>query len=285
MRLRRTMDDRRRTISSFVPHPSSIVPRVTQVKRGGRMYPVIFNFGWLKVYSYGLMVAVSFMACSFLISKRVRILGQKEEFAWNLSFWLLIGGILGGRIVYILLFFRYFLENPGEIFMVWHGGLAWYGGFIGGFLSGILYLKTKKIPVLKALDLLAPYIALGQAIGRIGCLLNGCCYGEPALWGIYCPIFKEYLIPTQIFSSFSLILIFIILRFIQSRPHGKGDIFILYMLLYSLKRFFMEFLRGDSVEFVWGVSIFQIISLTVFLSALILWIIILSRNKKNQASA
>ena len=249
------------------------------------MYPILFKFGFVNIYSYGLMIALAFLVSGSLFSRKVYALGQTRDFAWNLSSWILVGGVLGGRIAYILLNFEYFLSNPGEIFMVWHGGLVWYGGFIGGFLSGIVYSRIKKVHLVETLDLIAPFIALGQAIGRVGCLLNGCCYWKQASWGLYFPVFNEYLIPTQIFSSLALLVIFFVLRLLQDRPHRQGSVFVIYLLLYSLKRFMMEFIRGDSARSYFGLTIFQIFSLGLFLVAFCLWITILKSSRKKKVNA
>ena len=91
------------------------------------MFPIIFKFGFIQVYSYGLMAALAFWVCAFLLSKQARSLEVKKDFFWNMSGWLLLGGILGGRLLYIIFNLNYFRENPREIFALWQGGLIWYG--------------------------------------------------------------------------------------------------------------------------------------------------------------
>lgn len=231
------------------------------------------------------MVALAFFAATFLLSKRAPAAGLKEDFFWNLSFWVLSGGILSGRLTYIILNFQFFLENPQEVFMLWHGGLVWYGGLLGGILCAILYVKLKRQNLAKVLDELAPFAALGQSIGRIGCLLNGCCYGRPASWGIFFPAHNEYLIPTQLFSSLDLLAIFVILRTLQEKAHRQGFVFVVYLLLQSFERFLIEFFRNDSSRAFFGLTIFQVMSAAIFLITLCLWNIILRSQKKRQASA
>ena len=244
------------------------------------MHPILFKFGIFQVYSYGLMVALAFWVSVFLLSRRGYILSLDRDFFWNLSFWALTGGILGGRLMYILLNLDFFSKNPLEIFQLWHGGLVWYGGFIAGLLAAIFYLKRHKAPILKTLDLAAPFIALAQAIGRIGCFLNGCCYGRPVSWGIYFPEYNERLIPVQLISSFDLLVIFIILRFLEERPHRPGSVVVYYLLFSSLERFLAEFLRNDSTRNFFGLTIFQLISIVIFFSAIISWFIILRFPRK-----
>lgn len=249
------------------------------------MYPILFNFGFIHIYSYGLMAATAFLVSTFLLNRYAVSLKLNKDFFWNLSFWVLLGGIIGGRLLYIFFNLRFFLENPAEIVMLWHGGLVWYGGFGGGFLLGIWYIKSKKEALLKTLDIIIPFAALGQAVGRIGCFLNGCCYGSPSERGIYFPAHSGYLIPAQLFSSLSLLVIFIVLRWFQERPRRDGLVVVMYLLLSSLERFLEEFLRNDSSRNFYGWTVFQVISAAFFLSALILWYILLWFPKKTQAGA
>jgi phosphatidylglycerol:prolipoprotein diacylglycerol transferase len=257
------------------------------------MYPVLFEFGFIRIYSYGLMVALAFFISTFLLGKKAATLGFKEDFFWNLSFWVLLGGLLGGRLIYIILNPGFFFQDPLEVFKVWHGGLVWYGGLLGGISGAFVYLKARKIPLLRALDIIVPFAALGQSIGRIGCFLNGCCYGRSAVWGMYFPVHNDYLIPIQLFSSLDLLAIFILLRFLQERTsilssesRRHGCIFITYLLLLSLERFLMEFLRDDSSRSFFGLTVFQIISAVIFLAALLaLWSIILRSRRKMRSGA
>jgi len=230
------------------------------------MHPIIFKLGPLTVYSYGLMLVLAFSIATLLVSRQGRREGLNLEFFLNLSFIILVSGILGARILYIILNIKFYLNNPVQIIMFNRGGLIWYGGFIAGSLSCIVYLKYKGLDVHKICDLVIPYVALGQAIGRIGCFLNGCCYGKENLrFGLYFPSHDATLIPTQLYSSLALLAIYIILRIIQAQAHRRGLIFYLYILLYSLWRFFIEFFRGDSRIFILNLSIFQIISIALFI--------------------
>ncbi|OGX32359.1 MAG: hypothetical protein A3G37_03165 [Omnitrophica WOR_2 bacterium RIFCSPLOWO2_12_FULL_46_30] len=236
------------------------------------MYPVIFKFGFIQIYSYGLMLVFAFWISVFLLTRQAPALKVTNDFFWNLSLVILLAGILGARLAYIALNLQFFLDNPQEVFMLWHGGLVWYGGFLGGMLSGCVYLKRKKMPLLKTLDLIMPYVGLAQSIGRIGCFLNGCCYGR-------------LFIPAQLFSSFGLLIIFVILRLLQALPRRQGFILACYLIAVSLLRFIEEFLRGDSPRNFWGLTIFQVISIAVFLSGLFLWSIILKSAQKTRENA
>ena len=158
--------------------------------------------------------------------------------------------------------------------MLQHGGLSWFGGLLIGSIFAIRYLKKKQLGVSRSLDLVVPFLALGQAIGRIGCLLNGCCFGRASKFGLYFAVHEGVLIPTQLYSSLVLILIFIILRLLQDKPHRQGQIFFTYLLLYSIARFFIEFWRADNPIVFSGLTLFQILSIAIFLFASIKLILI-----------
>lgn len=232
------------------------------------MHPIICKLGPLTVYSYGLMLAIAFIVCSTLITAQAKKQDIPAEIAFNLAFLIFISGIIGARIFYIAMNMGYYIKNPLEIIMLQQGGLAWFGGLIFGVFSGLYYLKAKKLPVYKILDLFAPFVALGQAIGRIGCLLNGCCFGKASQFGLYFQVYDAQLIPTQLYSSLALLLIFFILRYLQNRPHREGQIFFTYLLLYSTKRFFIEFWRADNPTIISGLTLFQILSIAVFCVAI-----------------
>lgn len=223
------------------------------------MHPIICEIGPFTVYSYGLMLAISAFVCIFLLSCEAKRQGFNPDIIIDFVFWILVSGIVGGRIFYVLLNLAFFKQNPKEIFMLWHGGLVWYGGLFAGIIFGLLYLKIKKLPMLKTIDLVAPYASLGQAIGRIGCFLNGCCFGKTVSLGAYS--FAQF--PVQLFSSLNLCIIFLILKYRQKKSHPTGEIFFLYLMLASLERFIAEFFRGDSSVFIGNLTIFQIISLIV----------------------
>ncbi|MDD5355466.1 MAG: prolipoprotein diacylglyceryl transferase, partial [Candidatus Omnitrophica bacterium] len=184
-------------------------------------------------------------------------------------------GILGARALYIILNLDFYIGNPREIFMLQHGGLAILGGIVAGLLAAFLFCRYKKLAFLEIIDLLAPYVVLAHSIGRIGCFLNGCCYGLPSKFGIYFPVHSARLIPTQLISSFLLFMLFIALKVKQRMPHQKGAIFVSYILYYSVIRFFMEFIRADSPRLFLGLTIFQYFCIVLFalssLSYILLW--------------
>ncbi|MDD2751680.1 MAG: prolipoprotein diacylglyceryl transferase [Candidatus Omnitrophica bacterium] len=220
------------------------------------MLPEICRIGPFTIYSYGLMLAIAFVIGSGLAGIEAKKRNINPEVILNLCFLALVSGIIGARLFYVLENYRFYFKYPGEIFILQHGGLSWFGGLILGFLASLLYMRKKKLSVYQILDLLAPFVALGQAFGRVGCLLNGCCFGKTG-------------VPVQIYSSAILLGIFLILRLLQDRPHKEGEIFFSYLLLYSLKRFFIEFWRIDNPIVFWNLTLFQLLSIGLFFLALI----------------
>jgi phosphatidylglycerol---prolipoprotein diacylglyceryl transferase len=232
------------------------------------MLPEICHIGFFTIYSYGLMLVLAFFAGTYLAILQATKENLDPNKIFNLCFYAFLVGIIGARVFYVFANISFYLSNPLEIIMLQHGGLAWFGGLIFGSVAAALFIKKNNLELLKTLDLLAPFIALGQAIGRIGCLLNGCCFGRVSKFGIYFKVFDQILIPTQLYSSLFLLLIFFILRFIQDRKHLPGTILYSYLILYSLKRFGIEFLRNDSPRIFYGLTLFQILSLVVFFLSL-----------------
>ena len=238
------------------------------------MIPVLFHIGPLTVYSYGLMLAIAVMVCAYLLSRDARPLGIAPEAVYDFVFWTVLSGIFGARLFYVLMNLDFYLRSPWEILMVQNGGLAIQGGLVLGAVVGMWQIRRMKLPPLVMWDLSAPYLALGESIGRIGCFLNGCCYGRPVAWGIYFPVHQDYLHPTQLYATAALFLIYVFLKWFQkaipadSRPAGK--IFVYYLWLESFQRFIIEFFRGDHNVTYGGLSIYQLFCIGIFSAGLIL---------------
>src|SRR5579864_9007570 len=173
------------------------------------MHPILFQIGPLTLRTYGALIALAFLAAIRMAKWGVRLRGIPEAFLMDLSIILVFGGLIGARLFYVLLNFSYYLEHPLESLKVWEGGLVFYGGFLVASAAGIFYVRTKKYSVGVVADCLAPALAVGQAVGRLGCFFAGCCYGKPtsAPWAV---TFKDPaslaplgvdLHPTQIYES------------------------------------------------------------------------------------
>lgn len=234
------------------------------------MYPVLFKIGPITIYSYGVMLAVAFLVATFLARRRAIAEGFDGDAIIDLGLYLIISGIIGARLFYVLLNLKYYRDNPLEVLMIWKGGLVWYGGLMLAILVAIWFLRAKKLPVLKTADLIVPYVALGQAIGRIGCFLNGCCYGKPTSLklGISFHPAQVPVHPTQLYEAAAMFFIYLILRV---RKVANGSTLFLYLILYSLFRFLNEFLRGDNPQVLLGLTFSQVISIVILAVTIILW--------------
>jgi len=231
------------------------------------MHPILLKLGPITIYSYGVMVAAGFSLAAFLVYRRAPKFDMDRDRMIDCLILILISGVAGARVLYVLLNFEYYRANLTEILNLSGGGLVWYGGFAAAFFTSIWFSKRRDLNFWSVSDLIAPYIALGQAFGRVGCYLNGCCYGIIA---------PDYFLsgerhPTQIYSAILLLIIFIVLVKWQNKRRFKGEIFLGYCALYSCKRFFIEFLRADNPKIFLKLTMSQLISAAVFLTALIIF--------------
>ncbi|MDY6862983.1 MAG: prolipoprotein diacylglyceryl transferase [Thermodesulfobacteriota bacterium] len=246
------------------------------------MHPVLIDFGRFKIYSYGVFICIGFFIGLFLAQKEAKRCNLSPDSISDLASYLLIGAIIGSRLLYVIDNWRYYSENPLEIFMIWQGGLIFFGGLILDIFICFLYLWRHKLPFWETLDTISPSVAIGQGFGRIGCLFAGCCYGKPTdvPWAI---AFNNPLSlapqgvslhPTQLYSSFSNFMIFFFLFFLQRKEKRfPGQIACSYIILSCLFRFFIENLRGDKRVYIIPdiLSEAQLISLifiAVFLSVM-----------------
>jgi phosphatidylglycerol:prolipoprotein diacylglycerol transferase len=220
------------------------------------MYPILFKIGPLTVHTYGVMLAAAFFLALALAVRQARKEGIVPEKVVDLGLYLLVAAIVGSRILFILTDLQYYIEHPLKIFFVWEGGLVFFGGLILAIPLGIYYIKKNNLPLWKVADIAAPSIAIAQAVGRLGCFSAGCCYGRPTdiPWAV---TFRDPdslarlnvpLHPTQIYESLGTFLIFLFLIIIRKRKSFDGQLFWLYVLLYSFIRFFIEFYRGDEIR-------------------------------------
>jgi phosphatidylglycerol---prolipoprotein diacylglyceryl transferase len=265
------------------------------------VHPIAFRIGSFSVHWYGVMVALGFLAGLWTASRRSLRDGISGEKVIDLGPWLIVGSILGARAFYVVSYWREsFAGGPiWEIFMVWQGGLVFYGGLVGASLACILYARLKKLPMWKLGDVFAPSIALGHVFGRIGCLLNGCCYGRPCSlpWAIRFPNqsaaweqhFKSGLIgrfdssapvhPTEIYEALLNLGLYFALAWFYRRKKFDGQIFATYLVGYGAIRSFVELFRGDYPHYYFGwITPAQPVSVGILVAGLIL-LSILPRHK------
>lgn len=244
------------------------------------MFPLLFEipvFGGVKIYTYGVLVALGFVAGIWWTTREGRRVGIKSDFILDLSFYIIIAALVGSRILYILIDWKRYVEHPIDVIKIWEGGLVFYGGFIGAVATSVYYIRKHRHGFLKVADIFMPGLALGHAIGRLGCFAAGCCYGrqtDPSSW--WSVVFPSNpfslapaglpLIPSQLLESAAELLIFLFLAFMGRRKKFDGEIFLLYLVLYSVSRSFLETLRGDSLR---GFLIPGILSTSQFISIIL----------------
>jgi phosphatidylglycerol:prolipoprotein diacylglycerol transferase len=209
----------------------------------------------MPVRWYGIMMAVAFLAGLWTATQRARRVNVSADTIADVTLWLMAGSIIGARIVYVLTYWKQeFAGGPfSEVFMIQHGGLVFYGGLIGASLATGAYLLWKKLPVWKLADVFAPSIALGSVFGRIGCLLNGCCYGRACSlpWAItfpkdnplHPPTYPVH--PTEIYDSLLNLLLYLGLAWLFRHKKFEGQVFATYLIGYSICRSIVECFRGD----------------------------------------
>lgn len=241
------------------------------------MRKILFELWGIEVYSYGLMIALGILFAGMLFIKRAKKAGYSEDNLFDAILCAVISGVLGGKLLYIIVEIKTIIKDP-SILLNFGNGFVIYGAIILGALGLLLYCKIKKWNYGKIFDFAAPAVALAQGFGRIGCLLAGCCYGaETDMWfGITFPSDSlapsgVHLHPTQIYSSvfdFALA-VFLIL---YSRENKKdGRVFSLYVIAYSVGRFFVEFLRNDPRGSVGFLSTSQFIAIGTFILGIVMY--------------
>jgi phosphatidylglycerol:prolipoprotein diacylglycerol transferase len=208
------------------------------------------------------MLAIAFLVAIFGVGKMAKKYDISFDSIIDLAVWVIIGAVVGARVAYVVTEYRYFLSVPWwYVLMVSSGGLAFHGGLIGGFLAGFWFVKVKKIYPWKLADLAAPFIALGYSIVRLGCFMNGCCYGKisNAPWALRCAANDTALRhPTQLYSMIGSLIIAVILFRLRNHRHFNGFLFLLYVGLYSIMRFIVEIFRESPMVFPW-LSIAQLV--------------------------
>lgn len=251
------------------------------------MHSVLFKIGPITIFSYGFMLMVAFVVATAVAIQEARRQKLEAEAILDLAPWILVASIVGARLAFVIQNLGEFSAHPLEIFQVWTGGLTFYGGLAGGLLAGVGYAWRRRLAFWRYADVIAPSLALGYAIGRIGCFLNGCCYGSPTDLPWACRFHDSTLPggitppshPTQLYSAAISIGIFFILRTVARRATVPGQVLLTYGILYALYRFGIEFLRRGATASVFaaGITTGQWVSLLVFLLGLGGWVLLARR--------
>jgi len=271
------------------------------------VHPVLFQtdlFGLLSepfsLHTYGLLIATGFLVAMMLAKRQAEHEGEDPDRIVDLAFYLLLAGLIGARLVFILTKLDEYLRHPVEIFMFWRGGLVWYGGFIGAALYAIYYSRKHRISYFKVADLLIPSMALAHAFGRFGCLAAGCCHGAPTseAWGIVFPNGSMAqqaqqvaglvgigdaslpVHPTQLYEAGAELALFWLLLWFRPRKRFHGQVFLIWLAAYPIIRSIIEVFRGDKERGVYILSTSQYISIGVGIVAAVLFFYFRQRRQQ-----
>jgi len=252
------------------------------------VHPELFRLGPLTINWYGVMLALAFLVGTWTAGRRAPLTGIAGEKIVDAGLWLILGGIIGARIFYVVSYWDTLMADPlfpkapwAEVFMVQRGGLVYYGGLIGASLACIAFTRKRNLPLWKVADVLTPSIALGYAFGRVGCLLRGCCYGRTCdlPWAIRFPEDNPYhpptdpVHPTQIYDSLLNLVFYLALALLYRRKRFDGQIFATYLMGYALLRSFEELFRGDyaPAQLRGGLTPAHLVSIGIFVAGAVLF--------------
>jgi phosphatidylglycerol---prolipoprotein diacylglyceryl transferase len=252
------------------------------------MWPTLVKIGNFEITTFGLMMFLAFVIGGWVLARQFRRYGLNEELASSIVVAAALGGIVGAKIYYAILFrdWRLLFDRAG---------LVWYGGLIGGFLASSWLVWRAKVPFLTVADAAAPALSLGYAIGRIGCFLVGDDYGRPtdAWYGVAFPkgappttaaSLREFGVavdpsipayevlkvhPTQLYETFAAFLMFGILMWLNARPHRRGLSWGLFLIMLGIERFLVEIVRAKDDRFFGAITVAQIISILLVLAGVI----------------
>ncbi|MBI4431815.1 MAG: prolipoprotein diacylglyceryl transferase [Candidatus Omnitrophica bacterium] len=218
------------------------------------MYPELFQWGSVTIYTYGALFALGVALAAFMATRRAALIQLDAMTVFDLVVWTGLIGIAGARLVYVGENLDYYLSDPLEMFKLWQGGLVFHGGIAASLVYVFVFARKRGKSFLAVLDFLMPYVALAYGIGRIGCFLNGCCYGTPfdGWWAVEYPFLDYPVHPTQIYSAaVGFLLAGFLLRLNLSKSF-EGQTSAAYFIFYSAARTAIEFYRGDKVHGVLG---------------------------------
>lgn len=266
---------------------------------GARLYPELFRIGDFAITSFGLMMFLSFLTAAWITGKQLERYGMPKELAWDVLAWVALGGIAGAKLYYLALHMDDVLADPlGQLLS--RGGLVWYGGLIGGVVAYYIQIRARKLPLATMFDATAASLAIGYAVGRLGCFLVGDDYGSytdgpfgiafpegsaPPSTAGYLRSIGETNIPAAIADStivpvhptqlyeigLAMIMFAVLWRLGRHAGLRAGQLFAVYLAMYGVERFLIEFVRAKSDRFVLGLSTSQLASIALLVIAGFLW--------------
>ncbi len=259
------------------------------------MYPRLFEFGPFTIYTYGVLLAAAFLLGLKLATVRARRRGLDPGRVLDLGIYIIVAAILGGKLLLLVTDFGSFKANPAELLSLARSGGVFYGGLLLAVAVSFWYMRRHHLPLWPTCDVFAPGIALGHAVGRVGCLMAGCCYGKPthAWWAItFTDAFTgDYvgtplgtpLHPTQLYEVAAELAILGFLLWLERRSRNfPGRTFWSYILLYGVSRYAIEFFRGDPRGSVWIFSTSQFISVLLVPASVLMLAWLGGRAKRSE---
>jgi phosphatidylglycerol:prolipoprotein diacylglycerol transferase len=248
------------------------------------MHPVIISVGWFNIYSFGLMLALSFLVGIYISAYRAKRFGVEPQNILDLSVYLILAGVLGSRLLYVLFHLDEY-NNVLDIFALWEGGATLYGGFLLAIFAAVFFARKKDIDFLLIADIVSPALALGIMLTRVGCYLSGCCFGNPTTlpWAVTfpanCPAGAHAreiaaqaggvigLHPTQLYASSYALVVFVVLMLAEKKLVKRGAAFGTLLVFYGVFRFALDFFRyyEDNMKIIFDLTLNQLISVVFFL--------------------
>src|SRR5262245_45393913 len=260
------------------------------------MHPVLFTIpaftflgslrGPFRLHTYGVLLALAFLAGLWIANRQARKVGLDAARITDMAVYVLIAGLVGAKLMLVLVEYKYYFSNPGELWSIFQSGGVFYGGLLGALPVAWWYARKHGLDGWRTADVMAPGVAIGQAIGRLGCFSAGCCYGRATNvpWAV---TFRDAyatravgtpldipLHPTQLYESLSVTLLFVFLLWLARRQRFRGQVMLAYLFGYAVIRFVIEFYRGDASRgTVLGgwVSTSQFIAILVVLGCAVLY--------------
>jgi len=242
------------------------------------MKPILFSIFNINIYGYGTMIALGIITAVTILNYRGKKRGYDEDSLLNMEIFAVVAGVLGGKLLYLITDIKDIIQNPA-LLKDFGQGFVVYGSIMGGAIGVLLYARHKKWDALKIFDLAIPSVAIAQGIGRIGCTLAGCCYGQETTLPFYIKFTNSpyapnniHLIPTEPVSAVYDVLMGLFLIWFAKENKKDGRVFGLYLCIYSVGRFIIEFFRGDQIRgFIGALSTSQFISIFTFLLGIFLF--------------
>ncbi|MEO6810479.1 MAG: prolipoprotein diacylglyceryl transferase [Isosphaeraceae bacterium] len=246
----------------------------------------------VPIFGYGAMLFLAFVGSMNLAAWRARREKLDEEAVYDLALYIFLGGLLGARAFYVWQYWGERIKTVWDVFKIWEGGIVFYGSVMGGAAAFFLYWAWRRFPLRPMLDVVAPSMTVGIALGRLGCFLNGCCYGDRCdlPWAVRFPapsppwidqvhhgLIPESALaslavhPTQLYSSFDGLVLLLLLSAYFPVRRRDGEVMALLMVTYPITRFLIEHLRNDEGVFFAGLTISQNLSIGIFLFGLLFW--------------